>query len=333
MLLQLVVARVRHAGFRFGIAIGALALGSVLSSSADAGDSPSWLSTASTSSNSAAVRAIKPRAELLDAKAQSDGVDTEHIFGFSMGSDIGKKGEIELEIENVGRFSKRFGSYTGVGVLSQVKFVLTDSFRVAPGVSFSSTHVSGVPDMIDNRRTALAGASLEFRYRLLDRDVMPFGLTLHAAPGWNRVDELTGFDIQTYGSEFAALMDKELIHNALFATVNVWFSGGASRALSNQWSRDSELAVNGALSYKVGPDLILGVEARYVRAYEGLGLDRFVGDAVYLGPTFAMHLSHNFGVSGTWSTQVAGRASCETLHLDLQDFERHQAMLRFNYLF
>ncbi|MCG6207676.1 hypothetical protein LPW26_23770 [Rhodopseudomonas sp. HC1] len=314
----------------FVVTLGVLMLGPA---GAQAGDAPSWLSAASASASSGGLRAMKPRTDLLDAQAQHDGVDTEHIFGFSMGSDIGKKGEIELEIENVGRFSRRFGSYTGVGVLSQVKFVLTDNFRVAPGVSLASTRVSGVPDMIDNRRTALAGASLEFRYKLLDRDVMPFGLTLHAAPSWNRFDEVTGFDIQTYGSEFAALMDKELIHNILFATVNVWYSGGASRELTDQWTRDSELSVNGALSYKVGADLIVGVEARYLRAYDGLGLDRFVGDAVYLGPTFSMHLTEKIGMSGTWSTQVAGKAVGDSRRLDLKDFERHQAMLRLNYLF
>jgi len=333
MLLQFAVACGRHRTSCFAVALSASALGVSVPVSAQAGDAPSWLSAASNSSSGDAVRAVKPHADLLDAQAQHDGVDTEHIFGFSMGSDIGKKGEIELEIENVGRFNKRFGSYTGVGVLSQVKFVLTDNFRVAPGVSFASTRVSGVPDMIDNRRTALAGASLEFRYKLLDRDVMPFGLTLHAAPAWNRFDELTGFDVQTYGSEFAALMDKELIRNTLFATVNVWYSGGGSRDLANQWSRDSELSVNAALSAKVGADLIVGVEARYLRAYDGLGLDRFVGDAVYLGPTFSMHLTDKVGLSGTWSTQVAGKATCDPRHLDLDDFERHQAMLRFNYLF
>ena len=93
--------------------------------------------------------------------------------------------EIELEVENVGRFGKRTGSYTGVGTLSQLKFTVTDNFRVAPGLSFSSTSVSGVPDMLDSHRTAFSGASMEFRYKLLDREIMPFGLTLHAAPGWS----------------------------------------------------------------------------------------------------------------------------------------------------
>jgi hypothetical protein len=317
-----------------GLLLGVVALSTATSGSARADDMPSWLSDASAYSNGAAVRAVKPRgSKPVETKAEQDDVDTEHIFGFSMGSDIGKKGEVELEIENVGRFGKRAGAYTGVGSLSQVKFTLTDNFRVAPGVSLSSTSASGVPDILDNRRTGIAGASLEFRYKLLDREVMPFGLTLHAAPSWNRLDELTGFDVQIYGSEFAALMDKELVHDRLFAAVNFWFSAGASRDLTNAWSHDSEFAVQSALSYKVSHDLILGLEARYVRAYDGLGLDRFQGEAVFVGPTFSTHLAKNIGLSGTWSTQVAGRALDDPRRLDLSNFERHQALLRLNYLF
>ena len=46
-----------------------------------------------------------------------------------------------------------------------------------------------------------------------------------------------------------------------------------------------------------------------------------------------MHVAHNAGLSGTFSTQVAGKAAHDHQHLDLDNFERHQAMLRFNYLF
>jgi hypothetical protein len=316
------------------VAMGVLSIGAGAFDVARAQDRPAWMAYAGAATTSPAVRAVKPRAaDPLQARSDDDYVDTEHIFGFSMGSDIGKKGEIELEIENVGRFGKRAGSYSGAGTLSQVKFTVTDSFRVAPGVSFAATSVNGVPDMLDNRRTSVAGASMEFRYKLLDREVMPFGLTLHAAPGWNRFDELTGFNVQSYGGEFAALMDRELIHNTLFAAVNLWYAAGTTHELAGAWSHDSELSVNGALSYKVNHDLVLGVEARYIRAYEGIGLDRLQGDAVFVGPTFSTHLSKNIGLSGTFSTQIAGKALDDSRRLDLSNFERHQAMLRFNYHF
>jgi hypothetical protein len=37
-------------------------------------------------------------------------VDTQFIFGFTMGADIGELGERELESQTIGRFSKGSGS-------------------------------------------------------------------------------------------------------------------------------------------------------------------------------------------------------------------------------
>src|SRR5262245_9776231 len=41
-------------------------------------------------------------------------VDTEHLFGFTEGSDIGEAGEKELETDSTGRFGKFDGSYNNV---------------------------------------------------------------------------------------------------------------------------------------------------------------------------------------------------------------------------
>ncbi len=38
-------------------------------------------------------------------------VDSEHIFGFTQGSDIGEKGELEFETEPTAAFGKRWGRY------------------------------------------------------------------------------------------------------------------------------------------------------------------------------------------------------------------------------
>ena len=40
--------------------------------------------------------------------------DTEHMFGFTEGSDIGKAGEKELETDSTGRFGKLGSSYNAV---------------------------------------------------------------------------------------------------------------------------------------------------------------------------------------------------------------------------
>jgi hypothetical protein len=58
-----------------------------------------------------------------DAKARNRAseIDTEHIFGFVEGGDIGGRGDLELEKESAARFGKRVGSYAAVSTLFDLK--------------------------------------------------------------------------------------------------------------------------------------------------------------------------------------------------------------------
>jgi hypothetical protein len=49
--------------------------------------------------------------------ARADAIDTEHLFGFTIGTDIGELGEKELESNLLSRLGTRAGSYSA---LSQV---------------------------------------------------------------------------------------------------------------------------------------------------------------------------------------------------------------------
>ncbi|MBR0811262.1 hypothetical protein JQ544_06985 [Bradyrhizobium diazoefficiens] len=273
-------------------------------------------------------RTPKPTQSLPSAHVD---IDTEHIFGFSMGSDIGNPGDIEVEFENVGAFGKRSGTYAAWANLNQVKYTVSDNFRIAPGFSLSGQHIKGVPGLADHRDIAFSGAALELRYKLVDRTVAPFGLTLHAQPGWSRIDDGSGMHIAQYGGEFAALFDSELIKDRLFAAFNVWYATGGTREIAtNLWRHDSEMQLQTAISYVLTPDLVLGLGVRYARAYDGGALNRYVGDAVFAGPTFSYTISKEVGISGTWQMQVAGNAVGDGRSLNLEQFERHQALLRIN---
>lgn len=266
-----------------------------------------------------------------ESSGHADGADTEHIFGFTMGSDIGRVGEIELEMENVAAFGKRDGRYATLATLNQVKYTLSDRFRMAPGFAFGAQRIDGVAGFDDRHHVSFNGATLEFRAKLIDRANAPFGLTLHAQPGWNRVDDGSGLRVEQYGAEFAALFDKELVEDRWFAAFNIWYGIGATRVhATGLTAHDSEFALHGALSYQLRPGLLIGLGSRYLRSYDGSGLDRFVGEAVYVGPTFSYSLTSTLGLSGTWQVQVAGRAVNDSRWLDLDNHERHQAMLRIN---
>jgi len=79
--------------------------------------------------------------------------------------------------------------------------------------------------------------------------------------------------------------------------------------------------------------VVVGAEARYLRSYDGLGLDTHTGEALFVGPTFYAKFAERVWMSAAWNVQVAGRAVNDPAVLDLVNFERHQAKLRFGYNF
>src|SRR5262249_43468299 len=58
-------------------------------------------------------------------------VDTEHMFGFTEGSDIGEAGEKELETDSTGRFGKFGGSYNNIATTLEAKYSFSDYFRLS----------------------------------------------------------------------------------------------------------------------------------------------------------------------------------------------------------
>jgi hypothetical protein len=60
---------------------------------------------------------------------KTDEVDTEHMFGFPEGSDIGEKGETEFETDSTGRFGRLDGYYNNAATALEAKYSLSD--RVA----------------------------------------------------------------------------------------------------------------------------------------------------------------------------------------------------------
>jgi hypothetical protein len=258
----------------------------------------------------------------------SDEVDTEHIFGLTLGTDIGKKGEVEPEVENVAALGKQFGTYIGTASLAQIKYTATDSFRIAPGILVTAHNIGGIPDLSDRRQAAIAGASLEISYKLLDHATAPFGLTLKIAPGWNGFDEFSGARVEQFGADFGVLVDKEIIPARLYGAFNYSYGFATTRlGATGERSEASASGVNLALTTQIVPGLFVGAEARYLQQYGGSSLQ---GEALYLGPTFCIKLGKHTGLSGAWNIQAAGRSVDGSGPLDLINFERHQIMLRFN---
>jgi hypothetical protein len=266
--------------------------------------------------------------------ASAKDLETTHLFGFTLGSDVNDVGEIEGESETTGRLVKRAGSYTAISSELGLKLIPFENFSVEPVLGFAYHAMSGVPGLADRRQGAFDTLSLELRYRLLDRAHAPIGLTLGVDPHWGRVDETSGEPVERYGADLLVILDREILADRLFAAFNLVYQpeGSRSRA-AGDWQHQSDLAVSAALTAQVRPGVLIGAEARYLRSYDGLALDALTGHALFVGPNFYAKFNERLWMSAAWSMQVVGRAANDGGSLDLTNFERHQAVLRFGYNF
>lgn len=109
-------------------------------------------------------------------------VDTEFLFGFTMGADVGEVGERELEHQTATQWGKRDGNYAALTDELGFESSPVPNLRFEIGAPIAYYNISGVNGFDDRNQGFFNGIQTEFRYRLLDREHAPFALTL-GAPG------------------------------------------------------------------------------------------------------------------------------------------------------
>lgn len=111
-----------------------------------------------------------------------ESIETENIFGFTLGTDTGEKGEKELTFTADGRFGKLGGSYNAYAGEAEFEYAVTDNFKVAVGGALAGFDISRVPGFDNASGGGLGGAFFELKYRFLDHRTAPFGLSLSIEP-------------------------------------------------------------------------------------------------------------------------------------------------------
>ena len=267
---------------------------------------------------------------LLPNCVRAEGIDTEHLFGFMIGTDVGNPGEREFQSQTTGRFSKSGGRYRAVGQEFELEFVPAKDFRIEIGSAFAAHDINSVPDFEDRRQLAWQGVSVDLRYRFLDRDTAPLGLTFALESHADRIDETTAAAVRNYGTAFTLAFDRELIPNFAVAALNLIYQPEWTR-LVGTGAAEQESTIGAALGVmaQMRPGFLVGGEARYLRKYEGIALQEFNGEALFVGPTAYFQLSERSRLTLAWSFQAWGRSARSSAALDLADFERHQARLVF----
>ena len=267
---------------------------------------------------------------LLPTCVSAEGIDTEYLFGFMIGSDVGNVGEREFQTSTKGRFGKGGDRYRAVGQEFELEFVPFRNFRVELGSAFAAHDIRGIPGLDDRRQAAWQGGSIDLRYRVLDRDSAPFGLTFAVEGQLHRIDNTSAARVRNFETEFTVAFDHEPIPNRLVTAINLIYQPEWTRfAATGISEQESTVGAAFGAMWRVSPNVLLGGEARYLRRYEGIGLDEFSGQALFVGPTAYFQLSPTSRLTAAWSVQAWGRPAGSIAALDLVNFERHYARLVF----
>jgi hypothetical protein len=274
------------------------------------------------------------RADGAESGIYNAAVDTEDIFGFAEGADIGAPGETELEANSTVRLGKGTGSFTNTASEFEYKYTVFRNFRVSAAATFAYYDIAGVTGLDDRREAALQSVSFDARFRLLERDYSPFGATLSFEPHWGFADETNGVPISHFGWEGLLLMDRALVPERLFGALDLHFDTDRTEVHDGGGRvQQPTLGIGIALAGQVMPRVWMGGEVRYFRSYEGAGLDTFTGQAAYVGPTLYARLDEKAWLSAAFDVQAWGGAVAAPGALDLVDFERFHAKFRLGYDF
>jgi hypothetical protein len=260
-------------------------------------------------------------------------IETKYIFGFTTGSGIGLEGEKEFSPETIINFGKRDGRYAVSETKFEYEFTPNQYIQIELGPIASYYDIRNVTGLDDMNAVKWNGFFAELRYLLFDRGTnQPLAVTLSAEPEWHAFDETSGARVVNYGLELKVNADLELVANRLYLGANTLYEPETTRADLGVWDQESTLGQSLALAYRVRPDVTIGVEAWYLRHYDGIFFNSFTGDTVYVGPTLYVQLATKAFMTAAWNSQIAGH-EVGVGPFDLADFSRHRAKVKFAYEF
>lgn len=261
-------------------------------------------------------------------------IETKYIFGFTTGSGIGIEGEKEFTVDTIGRFGKRDGHYAATETKYEYEFTPSQFVQIEFGALGSTHNIGGVTGLDGRNAGAFAGGFAEFRYLALERTSdNPLAVTLAFEPNVRLVDETSGERVHNYEFETTLNADLELLRNRLYAGFNLLYEPEITWTALGETAREATVGGSGALSLRIVPNVLVGGEVWYLRHYDSTTLSDFTGDAVLLGPTLYVRFTPKMFMTAAWNIQVWGRETGNSLQLNLSEFQRQRARLKFAWEF
>jgi hypothetical protein len=260
-------------------------------------------------------------------------VETKYIFGFTEGSGIGLEGEKEFSLDTEARIGKSGGRYWGSETKLEYEFTPNQYVQFELGPFISAHKISNVDGLDDRSGANFGGFFGEIRTILLDRGpTSPLALTLSAEPEWRRIDETSGERVNNAELELKLNGDLELIAKRLYLGFNLLYEPEGTHdpdRIGAGWEMESKAGVSAAISYRVVPSVFIGLEAWYLRHYDGAWLNSFTGDAWFVGPTIYVQLNRKMFMTAAWNAQISGRdVDDPDAKFNTSEFTRHRAKLK-----
>jgi hypothetical protein len=261
-------------------------------------------------------------------------LETKYIFGFTTGSGIGLEGEKEFTVDTVGRFGKRDGHYSATETKYEFEFTPSQFVQIEFGALGSTHNIGAVTDLDGRNQAAFAGGFAEFRYLAIERTSNnPLSVTVAFEPNVRLIDETSGERVHNYEFETTVNADLELMKNRLYAGFNLLYEPEVTQTLLADTVREATVGGSAALSVRVLSNVVLGGEVWYLRHYDAIGLTAFTGDAILLGPSVYIQFTPKMFMTAAWNEQVWGREIGNPVSLNLAEFQRHRARLKFAWEF
>ncbi len=280
---------------------------------------------------------------LMLQPALADDADTENLFGFTEGADTGEKGERDILLDTVGRFGKRKAGpgssrYGVANTKLSYQYDPIENFSVELGLFGDARRVRNIADLDDKSFATFDGIGVELKYQFLkgSKD-QPFGLAIETRPRFVRTLPVEGTGANILDVETLLQADLQIVPDRLWLGANLGFEGAAGRLRgSGLGDRSSIMTVSNALSVRVAENTFLGPEVRYLRAYDGSYLNRFEGQAVFVGAGLHHRFTEKTFVTLAYAGQVWGRdrdPAYAGRSFDLAHFERHNVRVKLGVMF
>jgi hypothetical protein len=106
---------------------------------------------------SAALLPLIVTCALVPSAGHAEAIDTEHLFAFVIGTDVGDVGKRKFENQTTGRFAKRTGTYRALTEAAEFEYVPIRNFRAEFSAVAASYDIGGVAGFDDLGQTGAGG--------------------------------------------------------------------------------------------------------------------------------------------------------------------------------